>query len=487
MSQGSNAPSMRARGVAPSLPTAALAAPSATRSQATPSEFSLSASVASVVSAGSDAPSMRTREASRALASASLAARVAAAIAPPPPPAPPAMDPKVLKRKVAALEKALKASVYSKTSSSSSNQRRVVESAFKSFDSDADGGVDFDEFCTALERFGLFIDGRRKGKGGLEEAVAKALFVTYDSDGSGAISGKEFAARLFREEEDEEDLSGGLPGVPPQQQPARQTHTPGPKSSRAPPPLQRAATSPQLVSAAASPAVQPAETAAPPPPPPAATDAGPSATVAPIANAEAATQAPAPRAQRSRRSEINPARARQIEDHCRALTSEVVSIGDTLFYANLARQTELTDEEREAKLKGISMSKWGILERDLVTPRMGRDAPQNESSRAAARALLPSPPSTPSPLPGEEARPPTLQPATTRGGLPLLRVFWYGGREAAWFVETPLRLAACSRVSGLSESVLHCSVARSVRWLSSRPGRAVRRGWRGSARCEPSE
>ena len=54
-----------------------------------------------------------------------------------------------------------------------------------------------DGFIAALERFGLHVDGQRRGRGGLQLEVVQALFDKYDYTGSGAISYTEFVRALF--------------------------------------------------------------------------------------------------------------------------------------------------------------------------------------------------------------------------------------------------------------------------------------------------
>ena len=70
----------------------------------------------------------------------------------------------------------------------------------QSVDLDGNGTIDFDEFCRALERFGLHMKESRKGVGGLSRSEAQALFDKYDSDGSGYLSYTEFADALIGKE-----------------------------------------------------------------------------------------------------------------------------------------------------------------------------------------------------------------------------------------------------------------------------------------------
>mmetsp|Transcript_10370 Transcript_10370/g.17407 ORF Transcript_10370/g.17407 Transcript_10370/m.17407 type:complete len:377 (+) Transcript_10370:3-1133(+) len=98
------------------------------------------------------------------------------------------------------LEESIKKSVYSRvTHGTVSSARREVAKAFQLFDRDDKHGVSLDEFCHALERFGVHVTGRGHGSapGGMPLATVKALFNRYDVDGSGSISYAEFCSRLF--------------------------------------------------------------------------------------------------------------------------------------------------------------------------------------------------------------------------------------------------------------------------------------------------
>jgi len=101
---------------------------------------------------------------------------------------------------VTRLEGLLRKYMYSKTVNDQ-NTKRVVENAFKSFDTNGSGNVDFDEFVAALERFGLHTTGRRPGVGGLPIEVVRTLFDKYDSDSSGSLDYKEFVNGLFADDD----------------------------------------------------------------------------------------------------------------------------------------------------------------------------------------------------------------------------------------------------------------------------------------------
>lgn len=97
------------------------------------------------------------------------------------------------------LEKELRRAAYARCDALTS-ERRSLKKAFDFFDLDHSGTVDFDEFCRALERFGLHMKESRKGVGGLSRSEAQALFDKYDSDGSGYLSYSEFADALIGKE-----------------------------------------------------------------------------------------------------------------------------------------------------------------------------------------------------------------------------------------------------------------------------------------------
>lgn len=67
------------------------------------------------------------------------------------------------------------------------SETRALKKAFQFFDDDASGEISFDEFLSAMERFGLCTDmrGRRGGAGGVPSHVARALFDRFDVDRSG--------------------------------------------------------------------------------------------------------------------------------------------------------------------------------------------------------------------------------------------------------------------------------------------------------------
>ena len=98
---------------------------------------------------------------------------------------------------VEAVERKLRESAYQKRNG---QPARAVEHAFRNLDADGFGGVTLDQFVSALERFGLHVDGNRRGHGGLRPEVVQALFDKYDVTGSGSISYADFVRALFAEE-----------------------------------------------------------------------------------------------------------------------------------------------------------------------------------------------------------------------------------------------------------------------------------------------
>ena len=85
------------------------------------------------------------------------------------------------------LEKALINQIFSKAVSDT-QLKRQVEAQFAQFDVDKSGNVDIDEFCKALEKFGMHVAGRRAGVGGVPMDVVQGLYDKYDVDSSGARS-----------------------------------------------------------------------------------------------------------------------------------------------------------------------------------------------------------------------------------------------------------------------------------------------------------
>ena len=74
--------------------------------------------------------------------------------------------------------------------------------AFNKADTDRNNGVDFDEFCKALEYLGLHIRGKGlAGLGGVEESVVQALFEKFDTSGDERIEWEEFSSALLAVEE----------------------------------------------------------------------------------------------------------------------------------------------------------------------------------------------------------------------------------------------------------------------------------------------
>ena len=75
--------------------------------------------------------------------------------------------------------------------SSGNSETRALEAAFKAFDVDKSGTIEFSEFRTAMERFGLATGGDSAVTGCTVEVIL-ALFDRYDPDASGSISYDEF-------------------------------------------------------------------------------------------------------------------------------------------------------------------------------------------------------------------------------------------------------------------------------------------------------
>ena len=95
---------------------------------------------------------------------------------------------------VSDLESILKKGIYAKAKKGVTEERTLKE-AFKAFDAKGSGGVSYQEFVSALERFGLqvtseLIPGRSSG--GVRGDVMRALFDRYNTDGSESLSYEEF-------------------------------------------------------------------------------------------------------------------------------------------------------------------------------------------------------------------------------------------------------------------------------------------------------
>ena len=99
----------------------------------------------------------------------------------------------VPKATVDQLEKVLKEAI--RTRSTGVSDTKYIEKVFKEFDTDNSRCVSFEEFCKAMERFGLAAGGQ--GSGCTTESIL-ALFERYDPDGSGELSFDEFIKGLFK-------------------------------------------------------------------------------------------------------------------------------------------------------------------------------------------------------------------------------------------------------------------------------------------------
>merc|ERR1712070_708356 len=77
---------------------------------------------------------------------------------------------------------------------------RVLRQTIAVLDKNKSGTVDFDEFVSALEGFGMQVQGRRPGVGGLPMQTVRALFTKYDADQSGLLSITEFCDGLYAPE-----------------------------------------------------------------------------------------------------------------------------------------------------------------------------------------------------------------------------------------------------------------------------------------------
>lgn len=78
----------------------------------------------------------------------------------------------------------------------------ALRKAFRDIDADKSGYIEIDEFCKALERFGLHTADRGLpgGRGGISSEVVQALFNSFDSDGSGSLDMAEFEEALLQPE-----------------------------------------------------------------------------------------------------------------------------------------------------------------------------------------------------------------------------------------------------------------------------------------------
>ena len=94
------------------------------------------------------------------------------------------------------LEEDIRQAVTGKSDNQTS-EVRFLRKAFTRFDKNKDDTVDFGEFCSVLECFGLHCADRDDLRGGVDPAVASMLFKRYDFDGNGTVSYRQFAAALF--------------------------------------------------------------------------------------------------------------------------------------------------------------------------------------------------------------------------------------------------------------------------------------------------
>ena len=95
------------------------------------------------------------------------------------------------------LESQMRTAIFTR-STANMTEERVLRAAFKQIDLDDSGTICMSEFLSAMERFGLHVQGSgMKGPGGVTLEVAKALFERFDEDGSGEIDLPEFQARLL--------------------------------------------------------------------------------------------------------------------------------------------------------------------------------------------------------------------------------------------------------------------------------------------------
>ena len=73
-------------------------------------------------------------------------------------------------------------------STSAFSEEKMLERAFKFFDTDNSGTVDAKEFRMAAERIGVFLSSHRE---------AENLLACYDFDGNGTLDYKEFSSIVF--------------------------------------------------------------------------------------------------------------------------------------------------------------------------------------------------------------------------------------------------------------------------------------------------
>lgn len=97
------------------------------------------------------------------------------------------------------LEKQLREAIFRKKVAN--NPKRVLQQTFGVLDKNRSGTVDLDEFVNALEGFGMQVQGRRPGVGGLPMQTVRALFTKYDADQSGLLSISEFCDGLYAPED----------------------------------------------------------------------------------------------------------------------------------------------------------------------------------------------------------------------------------------------------------------------------------------------
>ena len=99
------------------------------------------------------------------------------------------------------LEDILVKNIYQK--SQGVNVERALRNAFKQFDADGSGEVEFREFRLAMERFGLTMASPdSRSKGGVPYEVLRGLFDRYNKDQSESLSYQEFSDGLFKKEQE---------------------------------------------------------------------------------------------------------------------------------------------------------------------------------------------------------------------------------------------------------------------------------------------
>ena len=121
--------------------------------------------------------------------------------APPPPEEEPPPPVEVPRGTIEHLTQELRRNITAK-SSAHRGERGCLRKAFQDIDADKSGYIEMDEFCKALERFGLHTSerGLPGGRGGLSKEVVQALFDSFDRDGSGALGFDEFEEALLMPE-----------------------------------------------------------------------------------------------------------------------------------------------------------------------------------------------------------------------------------------------------------------------------------------------